>query len=227
MSIFDELGKHKVIIIFGMFGCGKTELAINMALELSKKHKVALADIDTISPYYRSRDEKSRIESQGVTVITPPERLMHADLPMIVPQVGGFIQNNEYKVILDVGGNEDGATVLGSLNNFINPQDYLGLFVINERRPFSATVEEVSKNIQALSVLGRIKIHYIVNNTNLSSETTPDIIRNGELLAEELALNTGIPILCTVVPDSMTGNDEITTVFSKLILKRHLKNIWE
>jgi hypothetical protein len=103
-----------------MFGSGKTELAINAALKVKEKYeKVSLADIDTISPYFRSRDVKEQLQEKGIEVITPSEGLMRADLPIIVPQVGGYIQNQAFKNILDAGGNDDGATVLGSLNNFI------------------------------------------------------------------------------------------------------------
>lgn len=224
MQVLDELLKFKVLVLFGMFGCGKTELSINIALNLAKQHKTALADIDTISPYYRSRDEKKYLEEKGIKVITPPPKLMHADLPIIVPQVGGFIQNPEYKVVLDVGGNEDGATVLGSLNNFISQQEYAGLFVVNERRPFSSDVKDIIRNIEVLSGLSRTKIHYIVNNTNLSYSTDERIIEEGEILADELYKETDIPVLCTVVPEFL---NEYRTKYPKFVLKKHLKNVWE
>jgi len=226
--LIDVLKKHKVFVLYGMFGCGKTELAINMALELSKKDNVALADIDTISPYFRSRDEKTNLEKQGITVITPPPHLMYADLPIIVPQVGGYIQNPKYKVVIDVGGNEDGATVLSSINNFLKDQNYVGIFVVNKYRPFSDNADVVVKNIEMLSKISRTKIDYMINNTNMSSETTFEMIKKGEEMVDEVRRKTGVKVLCSIVPDFLEeGLNNENFNYPLFTLKRFLKPIWE
>ncbi len=211
---------NKLIIFFGMFGSGKTELAINTALKVKENHeKVSLADIDTISPYFRSRDVKEQLQEKGVEVITPTERLMRADLPIIVPQVGGYIQNPIYKNILDVGGNDDGATVLGSLNNFIRNVSYVGLLVINKHRPFADDPEKIKKQIKSLTTKGRIRADYLVNNTNLADETDNQVIMSGEDYITEISEKTGIPVLCTVVETGL----EVETQYQKFTIKRFMK----
>jgi len=212
--------QNKLIIFFGMFGSGKTELAINTALKVKEEYdKVTLADIDTISPYFRSRDVKGYLTEKGVEVITPSERFMRGDLPIIVPQVGGYIQNPVYKNILDVGGNDDGATVLGSLNNFIRNVSYVGLLVINKHRPFTKDTEKIKKQIKSLTAKGRIRADYLVNNTNLADETDAQVIKNGEDYITELSEKTGIPVLCTVVEKGMN----IETQYEKFLIKRFMK----
>ena len=211
---------NKLIIFFGMFGSGKTELAINTALKVKENHeKVSLADIDTISPYFRSRDVKEQLQEKGVEVITPTERLMRADLPIIVPQVGGYIQNPIYKNILDVGGNDDGATVLGSLNNFIRNVSYVGLLAINKHRPFADDPEKIKKQIKSLTTKGRIRADYLVNNTNLADETDNQVIMSGEDYITEISEKTGIPVLCTVVETGL----EVETQYQKFTIKRFMK----
>jgi hypothetical protein len=203
-----------------MFGSGKTELAINAALKVKEKYKkVSLADIDTISPYFRSRDVKEQLQEKGIEVITPSERLMRADLPIIVPQVGGYIQNQAFKNILDAGGNDDGATVLGSLNNFIRNVSYAGLLVINKHRPFADDPEKIKKQIKSLTAKGRIRADYLVNNTNLADETDAQVVKNGEDYITELSEKTGIPVLCTVVEKGI----EVETQYEKFIIKRFMK----
>ncbi len=221
MNLLDRIiEENKLIIFFGMFGTGKTELAINTALKVRRHYEqVSLADIDTISPYFRSRDVKEELTKEGLDVITPSERLMRADLPIIVPQVGGYIQNPVYKNILDVGGNDDGATVLGSLNNFIRNVSYVGLLVINRHRPFADDPEKIKRQIKALTSKGRIRADYLVNNTNLGDETDSQVIMDGEDYITELSEKTGIPVLCTVVENGM----EIETQYEKFMIKRFMK----
>ena len=203
-----------------MFGSGKTELAINTVLKVKEKYdKVSLADIDTISPYFRSRDVKVQLQEKGIEVITPSEHLMKADLPIIVPQVGGYIQNPAFKNILDVGGNDDGATVLGSLNNFIRNVSYAGLLIINKHRPFADDPEKIKEQIKSLTTKGRIRADYLVNNTNLADETDAQVVKNGEDYITELSEKTGIPVLCTVVEKGM----EVETQYEKFSIKRFMK----
>ena len=56
-----EIKKNAAFV--GMFGSGKTELAINYAMMLAKKEEnVALADLDFVSPYFRSREKKDLMQ---------------------------------------------------------------------------------------------------------------------------------------------------------------------
>lgn len=53
------LFSHRVSIITGHYGTGKTELSVNLALALAAEGKrVMLADLDIVNPYFRSRERK-------------------------------------------------------------------------------------------------------------------------------------------------------------------------
>ncbi|SHE53892.1 hypothetical protein SAMN02745164_00641 [Marinitoga hydrogenitolerans DSM 16785] len=217
--------KYKCHVIIGMFGSGKTEIALNSALYLKEKYEnVAIADIDVISPYFRTRDEIDILEKRGIKVITPPRQFIHADLPIIPPAVGGYITNPEYQTIIDAGGNEDGATVVGSLKNFLDQAKTATYFVVNTKRPFMNTVDDIIYYIERLSAKTRRRVDYLISNTNLQNETTEDIILKGEKLLYEVSLNTGIPISFTVVPESLKN---IKTQFPKFILKRFLDKVYQ
>ena len=47
----------KLYIIVGHYGSGKTNFAVNLAVDLQKRgEKVAIADMDIVNPYFRSAD---------------------------------------------------------------------------------------------------------------------------------------------------------------------------
>lgn len=218
--------KHKVNVFIGMFGSGKTEISINAALKLKDKYdNVAIADIDTISPYFRTRDEIDFLSEKGIKVITPPRQYMHADVPIIPPAAGGYIQNPDYKMILDVGGNDDGAIVLGSLNNFLKNSDSAVYFVINTYRPFTDEKDKIIGHIERLSAKARLDVDYLVLNSNIMEDTTSQHIENGEKLLEAVSKEINIPIAFTVVDEKLKNN--IKTKYQKFPIKRFMKKTWE
>lgn len=218
--------KHKVNVFIGMFGSGKTEISINTALKLKKEFQnVAIGDIDTISPYFRTRDKIDYLNEQGIKVITPPRQYMHADVPIIPPAVGGYIQNPDFKMVLDVGGNDDGAMVLGSLNNFLKNSDSAVYFVINIYRPFTDEKNKIIGHIERLSTKARLDINYLVSNSNIMQDTTPEHILKGENLLEEVSKELNIPIAFTVVEEGK--ENEVKTKYKKFPIKRFMKKTWD
>ncbi|AEX84610.1 cobalamin biosynthesis protein CobQ [Marinitoga sp. 1135] len=215
----------KCHVFIGMFGSGKTEIALNTAIYLKEKYDhVAIADIDVISPYFRTRDEIDILSNMNIKVITPPKRFMHADLPIIPPEVGGYIVNPEYQTVIDAGGNEDGATVVGSLNNFLTQTKTATYLVVNTKRPFMNTVDDIIYNLERLGAKARRKIDYLVSNSNLQNETTEEVILEGEKLLMEVSEKTGIPIAFTVVPEFLK---DIETQNKKFILRRFMDKVYE
>lgn len=226
MDIFNE---YKNFILFGMFGSGKTELAIHFAINLKQRFElVAIADIDTVSPYFRSRDEKEHLENLGIQVLIPPDRFSHGDLPMIVPQVGGYLQNQFFHTVVDVGGDDNGATVLGSLSRYVTTTRSVSFFVVNTRRPFSATAKEILLNMQRLQQKSRVKVDYVIHNTHLGAETTISDIQKGEAVLQEVQQESGIAVFATAIAEFMeplVKSDTFT--FPILFLRRYMKNVWE
>ena len=72
MSLFDVKRLKPVTVITGHYGVGKTNLAINLALDARKAGlEVRLADLDVVNPYFRSSDYRRLLEDAGVQVIAP------------------------------------------------------------------------------------------------------------------------------------------------------------
>ena len=65
---WEGLLRQRNIVFLGEAGCGKSELAVHLALELAGQgREVHFFDLDQTKPLMRSRDVESLLESAGVT----------------------------------------------------------------------------------------------------------------------------------------------------------------
>jgi len=179
----------------GAFGSGKTEIAINYSIYCRKSHtKVAIVDLDIVNPYFRTREAKDALNLKGVKVISPEGKMAYADLPLISPEIKGLIQNSNYHLILDVGGDDVGSVVLGNFRNIIQNYDYQMLLVVNSYRPFSQSVHQIEQMAQEIKNRSRLKISGIVSNPNLSSQTDEEIIEKGHIVIKQAAQKLEVPV---------------------------------
>ncbi|MBM3330616.1 hypothetical protein FJY68_02035 [candidate division WOR-3 bacterium] len=87
---------RRISIFCGGFGSGKTEVAVNFTLRMRELgRRVSIADLDIVNLYFRSREVREQLRSQGVEVLIPGGALANADLPVIVPEVKGAIERRE------------------------------------------------------------------------------------------------------------------------------------
>ena len=102
---------QRVTVFLGEAGCGKSELAVQWALTAAERRRdVHFFDLDQTKPLLRSRDAAALLEGAGVTVHFEQQC---ADAPT---QVGGLVPlllDKSKSVILDVGGNDTGARLIG------------------------------------------------------------------------------------------------------------------
>ncbi|MBN1326355.1 MAG: hypothetical protein JW996_00220 [Candidatus Cloacimonetes bacterium] len=219
----------ELIIVIGAYGSGKSEYAINHARKLhTAGSKVALADLDVVNPYFRSRDMVEEFSHTGIEVIAPPKEYHHTDLPMISPRVMGFIQNLEYTVILDVGGDPAGCRTLARFLPVIEKRGYQMHYVVNTRRPFTSNVDEINQMADNLEEISHLKITELVCNTNLMEFTNTEIIQQGIEILSKVALSRKIKFGKFLVLDrnsaDIPGNISGKT---RYILTYSLRKPWE
>ncbi|MCK4309564.1 MAG: hypothetical protein KAW42_06285 [Candidatus Atribacteria bacterium] len=185
----------RIKIFVGSFGSGKTEIAINYSIYCRKNHsQVAIVDLDIVNPYFRTREVKDALSLKGVKVIAPEGKLAYADLPLISPEIKGLIQDSDYHLILDVGGDDVGTVVLGNFKSFIEDLDYEMLLVVNSYRPFTQDIPQIEQMAQEIKNSSRLKISGIVSNPNLLTETDEEIIKQGHILIRQAAQKLKLPI---------------------------------
>jgi hypothetical protein len=218
-----------ITIITGHFGSGKTEISINLALEAKKTNaRTAVADLDIVNPYYRARDAREIFDQNGIELIAPAERLAAADLPIVPGDMGRVIYDPEYKLIVDAGGDKDGATALGQFYNDWKDMKLEVLFILNANRPYVSSLEGAVETLQKIEAASRLKITGIINNSNVGSETTIQDVEKGLALSKELADQLGIPLLTTMVPEHLSAEIAgIKTESPVKVVTRYLKLPWE
>ena len=179
---FSALLRSSNTVFLGEAGCGKSELAVHLALELAEQGKaVHFFDLDQTKPLMRSRDAEALLADAGAAVHFEQQR---ADAPT---QVGGLVPlllDESKNVILDVGGNDTGAKLIGGCTHLLKNADVW--FVVNPYRPWSATTEHIDGTLSAILRASRLKTPRFLLNPNLGRDTTAEEYLAG--LAQGLAL---------------------------------------
>ncbi|MGO0122870.1 hypothetical protein ACTLLP_06555 [Desulfothermobacter acidiphilus] len=195
----------RVSAFCGALGSGKTTLALNVSWRLAAKEegKVYLVDLDVINPLFRSRRLRGLMHSMGVELVAPPPALDFSDLPALPATINRLLLGKE-RVVVDVGGNGVGATVLGAYASCW-PPDAGVLLVVNACRPFSATPGDIVRAAREIAVAGRLRLSGLINNTHLVEETTPEVVEQGWQTVEEAGRTLGVPVLFSAVREDLAA----------------------
>ena len=89
-----DMFSHRVSILTGHYGTGKTEVSVNLALALAAEgEQVMLADLDIVNPYFRSRERRPLLEKAGVRVISSSQACSDADVPALPAELLTILEN--------------------------------------------------------------------------------------------------------------------------------------
>jgi hypothetical protein len=195
-----------VVIIVGNYGSGKTEVAVNLAVHQKQQGiDVRVADLDLVNPYFRAREARRMLESMGIGVILPPEGLMQADLPILMPQVAGLIGAPADLAILDVGGDDAGATVLAALQQAFLKLDgpVTMLQVVNPFRPNTESVEGCLKMRRAIEARSRMPVNKWVGNAHMLDETSLEHFQFGHEFMGSLQSASNLDVEFVTAPHEL------------------------
>ena len=169
----------RITLVCGHYGSGKTNFSLNLALNAAKRgERITLVDLDIVNPYFRTADYKDELEAAGVNVI------------------------------IDVGGDDAGATALGRFSRQLNESGYDMLCVINKYRKFISDPEEAVEMLAEIEAACRLKATGIVNNSHLGAQTTAQDILASVPYAEKTAELASLPLVCTTAPKSVASELE-------------------
>ncbi len=218
--------KKRFTIICGHYGCGKTNLALNLASTLAQEGKnVVMADMDLVNPYFRSSDYQKETDERGIRMIAPVFAHSNVDVPSLSPEIYTTFTTKDY-VILDVGGDDVGATVLGRFHQQLEALDYDMFYVVNCYRNMTMTPEEAVELLREIEWTSRCHATAIVNNSHLKDETTADTVMNSMNFAERVAKLTGLPLAATAVREDLMP--ELAGKIEKMYpVSVMVKTIWD
>jgi energy-coupling factor transporter ATP-binding protein EcfA2 len=224
-----ELELSGIVIIVGAYGSGKTEVAVNLAAFMNAHGtQVRLADLDLVNPYFRSREARHTLRRLGIDVVLPPGQYMQADLPILTPAVSGMLRQSVGLTLLDVGGDDVGATVLAALADSLRGKQATVLQVINPKRPYTDSIAGCLQIREAIEAKAKISITGIVGNANLMEETTVDDIIKGYEFCRQVADRGKIPLAFITAPAPLlTQLPKSDIQCPVLALKRQLVPPWK
>ncbi len=201
--------KNRIKIVCGHYGSGKTNVCVNLAMLYKKRFpeaKVALADVDTVNPYFRAADAASQLEELGIHPIIPEFANTNVDIPSLPGELYSvFTKDSNTVAFIDVGG-DDGAVALGMYADMIKDCGYEMIYVISKYRPLIADPEACADLMHIIEDASHLKCTAIVNNSSIGTETNAGIIEASLSYAKECSKACALPLLFTSYFPEVCGN---------------------
>lgn len=207
----------RITLLSGHYGSGKTNIAVNLALHLRRaRERVAIADIDIVNPYFRTKDSQAELEAAGIRLICSDYASSNVDLPALPQDVYAVTDDPSLTAVIDVGGDDRGALALGRWRDAILAEDnYEMLLVINRFRPLTRDPASTMEALREIERAAGMPFTAVVNNSNLGPETTAEAVRSSRSYAEEVCRLSDLPLKMTTVDQRLFGElaGEIENLF--------------
>ena len=205
----------RITLFAGHYGSGKTNIALNYARMLKRAgEKVAIADLDIVNPYFRTKDSAADLQAEGIDLIVSDFANSNVDFPALPKEiyaltapseVGAECRTPRAKVVIDVGGDDRGALALGRYVPDIKAEgDYEMLAVVNASRPLTQTAADAVEVLREIEAACALPFTGIVNNTNLGPQTTAETVLGSKAYADEVAALMGLPVRFTCAPAALS-----------------------
>ena len=208
---------HKRLTLFaGHYGSGKTNIAVNYAMQLAGEGKpVSIADLDIVNPYFRTADSAKELKAAGVRLISPQFANSNVDLPALPAEAYRLMTDKQSYGIMDIGGDDRGAYALGRyVPSILEENNYRMVFVANCYRPLTRTPEEAMEVMREIEAACKLKFTDIANNSNLGSETDVDTVLQSLDYIAKLSEISGLPVFFHTVKSDIAEQ-----------LSEHLPNV--
>lgn len=181
----------------GEYASGKSEIAVNRALDLAAEgRKVVLVDLDIVEPCYTLRPIKKELEGKGITVLAWETRdtVGLGETGNVLRAENRWALRRSGDVILDIGYGVEGAKTLNLLEDSGSDPDLKIFAVINIARPMTSTIDEIVQYVRALG-----RVDGLINNSHLGDDTDLEIVQDGTRVVGAAAEILGLPLVATTV----------------------------
>ena len=203
------MSDRKFNIICGHYGCGKSNYSINLALDMANKgRRVMLVDLDLVNPYFLSSGYKEMLEENGIKVIAPLFANTNVETPAL-PADLNLMFETDMDVVMDLGGDDAGAVVLGRYAEQLSQINYEMTYLVNKYRNLTATVDDTVEIIKEIEAASRCKATKVLNNSHLKFETTFETIEDSLEYVKEVAEKLELPFVGSTIPKFLLEDDTV------------------
>ena len=232
------LGDAPICIVTGHYGVGKTNLALNLALACAAAGETAvLADLDLVNPYFRSSDYPEVLAAAGVQLVAPTFAHSNLDTPSIGGRLFAEIElalgQPGQRLIVDVGGDDAGATALGRfaapLQQALEQGRAHMLYAVNVYRNLTFEAGEAAAVLREIEAASHLRATGIVNNSHLCGEECADDVATGRRWARSVAEELGLPLVATTAPAQVFESCDSCEAGSEPIVRvgRYVNTPWQ
>ena len=219
-----------ITVLVGHAGTGKTNTALGLALaEAAAGRKVTLADLDVVNPYFRSSDYPELLSDAGIRLVAPVLARTTLDTPSLTGELDAIIgkmrADSEQRLIIDVGGDDDGATTIGRWSRALRDADAQVYYVVSAFRALTTDPADAAAMLPSIEGHSHLKATAVLNTSNLGDETTAEHVEHGRAFAREVARLCGLPLVATVVPE-VAGYAGVADE-PLVVMPRHVRLPWD
>ena len=195
----------RITILAGHYGSGKTNIAVNFALEMAQSgKKVSVADLDIVNPYFRTKDSAEDFEKAGIRLISSEYANTNVDIPALPQEMYAVVDDRDCHFVLDIGGDDRGALALGRLTPAIlQENDYEMLLVANFYRPLTRDTASLLEVMKEMEVASGITFTGVINNSNLGEITTEEDVLVSVEKAKAFCKEASLPLVMTTVKQEL------------------------
>ncbi|MCL1879336.1 MAG: ParA family protein [Actinomycetia bacterium] len=204
-------------IITGHFGVGKTNLSLNIAERLvaaavplppnAPPWRLTLIDLDIINPYFRSSDSSELLAEKGIRLLGPVHARSTLDTPSLTPGIDDAIRSasDSQPLLIDVGGDPDGARALARFSAAIRSMPHQLLYVANFNRPGTACPDLALELLRGIEAQSGLAVTGIIGNSHLKQLTDLDILAASIPKLRSLAELAELPVVAISAPEALAA----------------------
>lgn len=226
----------KFIVLIGNYGSGKTEIAINLAVQSASAGKNTLViDLDKVNDYFRMSDRVDILRENKVNLVSPTFAGQGVTPSNMSAAVASAFAGDWDLCVFDVGGDSAGAMSLGRYHQdfaALDPAQLEVYDIVNVFRPMSESPEKILKLKEEMEGFARLKVTGFVNNSNLLNFASADDIRQGYDVLKETSDISGIPVMHTTgrkcfLDEFLADGRDAKYIGEPIPLETYMHRSWE
>jgi len=193
-SAKSPLSSRPILGFLGPLGTGKTEIAISYSLaSLAAGRPTCLIDFDVVTPYFRVGDYRDQLSARGLRVIAAPGSLAGFETPALSPEIAGALHDPDIHTVLDIGGDPEGARLLGTYAPAISARGADLWMVANPFRP-DVSARDLAQQRRLIEDTSGLPITGLVANPHLGPLTDRSLLASGWQAITRTAKQLDLPI---------------------------------